>query len=181
MEPSNSIPILTEEEWIATPEQVAEELRSFVTEFDSFTPEWFAEVKFHLLRHDGLNKESRDELCAVSIFYKTCPKCDSLYKAKKCLLWYRLFKLITEDTIRRAPPCIRRAYSKKSIKTVANYLVRANLIAPPFYKIQNAPSCKIMRRWGYCDPDEYCKAMETETTLAYNAARERVKLSRNFD
>ncbi len=171
---------LNESEWYATPEQVAEELTSFVIEFDAFTPEWFAEVKFHLLKKEGLTQETRDELCEVAIHYKVCPKCNYLYKAKQCLLWYRLFKLVTWNMVERAPPCIRYAYAKKNIKTVANYFSKINLISPPFYQVRSAPSCRAMQRWGYCKPDDYCNAMERENTLYYNAARDKIKISKDL-
>ena len=172
--------ILNPNEWYATTEQVAEELTSFVIEFNGFTPEWFAEVKFHLLKNEGLIQETRDELCTVSLLYKVCPKCNLLYKAKECLLWYRLFKMITWKMVERAPPCIRLAYAKKNIKTVANYFTKTNVISPPFYKVRSAPSCKSMRRWGYCKPDEFCAYMKHENTLFYNAAREQRKKSRKI-
>jgi hypothetical protein len=161
--------------WNVSAEQLGEELRQFIDEFDSFNPEHFTQIKFHVLRESGLSKESRDELCGVSIYEKLCPKCDILYVAKKCQLWYQLFKLINWKIVRRAPPCIRSAYAKKRIKHVANFLTKASLINPPFYKVRSAPSCKAMRRWGLCDPDEYCREMKTDSTLEYRAARERVK------
>lgn len=166
--------------WTASPETIAQELLQFTEEFGSFTPELFTQIKFHLLRGSGLTKQSRDELCELSINIKTCSKCDLLYVAKKCLLWYRLFKLIKWKTVERAPPCIRLAFAKKSIKTVANYLTKTNLIESPFYRARGSTSCNLMRRWGYCQPNEYCRAMESENTLEYNAARERVKRSREL-
>ena len=173
-------PHLDEELWVESAETVADELRQFTKEFGSFTPESFVQIKFHLLRGPGLTKQSRDELCELSIHSKTCPKCDFLYVAKKCLLWYRLFKIIQWNTVERAPPCIRLAFAKKSIKTVAIYLSKANLIDAPFYKARGSTSCNVMRRWGYCQPNEYCRAMETENTLEYISARERVKRSRKL-
>ncbi|MBN2229504.1 MAG: hypothetical protein JW779_07890 [Candidatus Thorarchaeota archaeon] len=178
MSKEEQLPILDTKEWTSTPETVADELRSFVKEFELFTPELFAEVNFHLLRQSGLTKSSRQALCEISIFNKTCPKCELLYSAKKCPLWSRLYKIVTWDIVERAPPCIRLAFAKKTIKTVTNYLVAVNLVSPPFFKSRGAPSCNAMRRWGYCHPNEYCKAMETDNTFEYNAARERVKLSR---
>ena len=172
------IPSIDEEEWTSTPEEVAKELKLFAKEFESFTPELFAEVNFHLLRRPGLTKSTRNEFCEISIYSKTCPKCDLLYVTKKCPLWYRLYKMATWDIVKRAPPCIRLAYAKKTIKTVTNYLARVNLVNPPFYKSRGAPSCNALRSWGYCTPNEYCRAMETESTLEYTKARERVKLSR---
>jgi hypothetical protein len=169
---------LNEDDWTSTSETVAKDLQSFVNEFGSFTPQLFAEVNFHLLRGAGLTKTSRDELCEISIHTKTCPKCDFLYVAKKCLLWSRLYRIVTWDIIERTPPCIRLAYAKKTIKTVTNYLVAVNLLSPPFFKSRSAPSCNAMRHWGYCHPNEYCKAMKTDNTFEYIAARERVKLSR---
>lgn len=171
-------PILDKERWNCTAEELAEELRSFVDEMSSFTPEHFAQIKFHLLRQYGLRKESRNEFCEVSIHYDFCPECDSLYSAKECLLWYRLFGLVDWKLLSRAPPCIRSAFRKKSIKTVTNFLTKASLIDPPFYKARSAPSCKVMRRWGYCTEDEYCREMETGSTLEYIRARERVKMNR---
>ena len=173
-------PYLDEELWVESAETVAEELRQFTKEFGSFTPELFVQIKFHLLRGPGLTKQSRDELCDLSIHSKTCPKCDLLYVAKKCLLWYRLFKIIRWETVERAPPCIRLAFAKKSIKTVAIYLSKGNLIDAPFYRARGSTSCNVMRRWGYCNPNEYCRAMETENTLEYVTARERVKRSRKL-
>ena len=172
------IPSFDEEEWASTPEEVAKELKLFAKEFDSFTPELFAEVNFHLLRRTGLTKPTRDEFCEISIYSETCPKCELLYVAKKCPLWYRLYKMVTWDIVKRAPPCIRLAYAKKTIRTVTNYLARVNLVDPPFYKSRGAPSCNALRSWGYCTPNEYCRAMETDSTLEYTKARERVKLSR---
>ncbi|MHA2378158.1 MAG: hypothetical protein ACXADO_02190 [Candidatus Thorarchaeota archaeon] len=172
--------LLAEENWYGSDEEVSEELQSFITEFGSFTPEWFTDIKFHLLRQAGLTRESRDELCRLSIKHHLCPRCDFLYTAKKCLLWGRLFQLINPKLLDRAPPCIRNAYEKNSIKIVADYLVKANLIEPPFYKARRAPSCGALRRWGYCTPDDYCRAMERESTIAYSAARERVRRSRNL-
>lgn len=171
---------LDEELWAEGPETVIEELRQFTKEFGAFTPELFVQIKFHLLRGPGLTKHSRDELCELSIHSKTCPKCDFLYVAKKCLLWYRLFKIIKWETVERAPPCIRLAFVKKSIKTTATYLAKANLIDAPFYKAYGSTLCKVMRRWGYCQPNEYCRAMENENTLEYSSARERVKRSRKL-
>ena len=178
MSRENEIPPLDEEEWTSTSEEVAKELKLFVEEFGSFTPELFAEVNFHLLRRTGLIKSTQNELCEISIYSKTCPNCDLLYVAKKCPLWYRLYKMVTWDIVKRAPPCIRLAYAKKTIKTVTNYLASVNLVDPLFFKSRGAPSCKALRRWGYCTPNEYCRAMKTDSTFEYNAARERVKISR---
>jgi hypothetical protein len=173
-------PSLSEDEWTESPEIVAEELRSFIREFSSFTPERFTQIKFHLLRGSGLTKPIRDELCVLSIHHACCPKCDFLYVAKRCLLWSRLFKIVKWDTVQRAPPCIRLAFAKKSIKTVATYLSKTNLIDAPFYKAFGSISCKRMLSWNYCNPNEYCNAMETERTLEYMSARERVKKSRKL-
>jgi hypothetical protein len=171
---------LSEDEWTASPIIVTEELKSFVREFGSFTPERFTQIKFHLLRGSGLTKPTRDEFCALSITEGMCPKCDLLYTAKKCLLWSRLFKIVKWETVQRAPPCIRLAFAKKSIKTVAIYLTKTNLIDAPFYRAIGSTSCNMMRRWGYCNPNEYCNAMETDNTLEYSSARERVKRSRKL-
>jgi hypothetical protein len=111
----------------------------------------------------------------------SCPKCDFLYTAKKCLLWYDLFKMIRWKTVERSPPCIRLAFAKKSINNVTKFLVKANLIDAPFYKTRSAPSCRAMRNWGYCNPDRYCRAMKTGSTLEYNSVRERVKLQGAHD
>lgn len=172
------LPTLSEEDWVSTSETIAIELRSFIDEFESFTPEHFAQVNFHHLRKNGLTKTTRDELCEISIHIRTCPKCDLLYVAKKCLLWSRLYKMATWGFVERAPPCIRLAYAKKTIKTVTNYLVAVNLLSPSFYRQRSAPSCNAMRHWGYCHPNEYCRAMKTNSTFEYIAAREHVKLSR---
>ncbi|MFX0107168.1 MAG: hypothetical protein ACFE7R_02700 [Candidatus Hodarchaeota archaeon] len=172
--------ILNEELWNASDTQVSEEILLFIEEFGSFTPEWFVDIKFHLLRSSGLTMESRDEFCQLSTHYLHCPKCDFLYTAKKCLLWLKLFRYIRTELLKRAPPCIRNAWEQNNIKSVADYFVKANLISPPFYKVRSAPSCKSMKRWGYCTPDEYCEAMERENTLAYSAAREHVRRSRNL-
>lgn len=180
MREEKSPPELDEELWVEDSDTVAEELRQFTGEFGSFTPELFVQIKFHLLRGPGLTKQSRDELCELSIHSETCPKCDLLYVAKKCLLWYRLFKIIKWKTVERAPPCIRLAFVKKSIKTVANYLSKTNLIDARFYRARGSTSCNVMRRWGYCQPNEYCRAMERENTLEYIPARERVKRSRQL-
>ena len=171
-------PSIDIEEWTSTPDEISNELILFAKEFDSFTPELFAEVNFHLLRRSGLTKSTRNEFCQISIYSKTCPKCESLYVAKNCPLWYRLYKMATWDIVKRAPPCIRQAYAKKTIKTVTNYLAGVNLVSPPFFKSRGTPSCNALRSWGYCTPNEYCKEMKTENTAEYNAARERVKLSR---
>lgn len=169
--------VLNEESWIGSYEEVVEELQSFITEFGSFTPEWFTDIKFHLLRKTGLTQESHNELCRLSIEQSLCPRCDFLYSAKKCLLWSRLFRLINPKLLDRSPPCIRNALEKNSIKIVADYLVIVNLIEPPFYKALRAPSCGALRRWGYCKPDDYCREMEVENTIAYSAARERIRRS----
>ncbi|MFW9808711.1 MAG: hypothetical protein ACFFE6_04930 [Candidatus Thorarchaeota archaeon] len=172
--------LLDEDEWAASSDAVTEELQSFVKEFGSFTPELFVQIKFHLLRGSGLSKNTRDELCVLSINNGFCPNCDLLYQAKKCLLWYRLFKIIRWEIVERAPPCIRLAFAKRSIKTVAIYLTKANLIDAAYYKAKGSTSCNTMRRWGYCHPNEYCRAMETGNTLEYTAARERVKRARKI-
>jgi hypothetical protein len=172
-------PLLSDDNWNLIEEEVRTELRLFIDEFGSFTPEWFVDIKFHLLRESGLTKESRDELCRLSIHAGLCPKCDFLYVAKKCLLWFRLFR-INPKMVERAPPCIQEAFRKKAIKIVADFLVAANLIDPPFYKVRSAPWCKTLHGWGYCTPDEYCEAMERANTLKYSAARERVKRFRDL-
>jgi len=172
---------LNEDDWTASPDTVAEEMQSFIKEFGSFTPELFVQIKFHLLRGSGLTKPARDELCDLSIHHGFCPKCDLLYGAKKCLLWYRLFRIIKWDIVKRAPPCVRLAFAKRSIKTVAIYLSKTNLIDAPFYKARGSTSCNILRRWGYCQPNEYCRAMESDNTLEDTVARERGKQSRKLN
>ncbi|MHA1937097.1 MAG: hypothetical protein ACXACD_01145 [Candidatus Thorarchaeota archaeon] len=172
-------PLLAEENWNSTADEVQSELQSFIDEFGAFTPEWFVDIKFHLLRESGLTKASRDELCRLSIHARLCPKCDFLYIAKKCLLWLRLFR-INPRIVERAPPCIQDAFKNNAIKIVADFLVVANLIDPPFYKVRSAPWCRTLRGWGYCTPDEYCEAMERANTLEYSATRERVKRSRDL-
>ncbi|MHA1137180.1 MAG: hypothetical protein ACTSSE_11910 [Candidatus Thorarchaeota archaeon] len=172
------IPSIDKDEWTSTPEEIAKELKLYAQEFDSFTPEHFAELNFHLLRRPGLTKTTRNEFCEISIYCKTCAKCELLYVAKKCPLWYRLYRMVTWDIVKRAPPCIRLAFTKKTIKTVTNYLAGVNLVSPPFFKSRGTPSCNALRSWGYCTPNEYCKAMKTENTSEYTAARERVKISR---
>jgi len=171
-------PYLSEDHWNCSVEELEDELKSFVDEFESFTPDWFAEVKYHLLRYSGLTLETRDEFCAVSIESKHCKKCDDLYLAKQCLLWYKLFELITWKTVQRAPPCIKTSYKNKSIKSVANFLKKANLVDLPFYKARAPPRCGTMSKWGLCTPDEYCRAMQTDNLMEYNKAREQVKISR---
>lgn len=178
MSKENQSSILNEDEWNYGPAELSKELEQFIEEFKSFTPEYFAQVNFHLLRKGGLTKSSRNGLCRISIKNKYCLKCDFLYVAKKCLLWSRLYKIIDWNLVERSPPCIRLAFVKKTIKTVANYLIQVNLISPPFYKARGVLSCNLMRRWGYCTPNEYCRAMETNNVLEYISARERVKLSR---
>lgn len=170
--------ILSVDSWNGNDEEVVRELKAFILEFGSFTPEWFVDIKFHLLRQSGLSMESRDELCTLSIDNAFCPKCDFLYTAKKCLLWLNLFRIIRPALMKRAPPCIKFAYSRNSIKTVADFVVKAKLVDAPFYKVRSAPSCKSLRRWDYCDPDEYCRAMKRENTIEYAPARERVRRSR---
>ena len=177
---SENGPVLSREHWNCSGEELASELKSFVDEFGSFSPEHFTQIKFHLLRYPSLSQESRNEFCHISIHEKQCPRCDKLYVAKECVLWYRLFDIITPHLVSRAPPCIRLAWEKKSIMRVADHLWAASLISPPFYKKSRAPSCKMMKRWGYCREDEYCQAMETENTLEYIKARERVKLGRDL-
>ncbi|MGV9103774.1 MAG: hypothetical protein ACOC38_05095 [Promethearchaeia archaeon] len=165
-------------EWNTNPKKLSEELGSFIKEFGSFTPEWFIEVKFHLLKDSGLTAETRDELCDVSIRGGFCRNCDLLYKAKECKLWYQLFNLVTWKSVRKAPPCIRLAFAKNSIRTVVNFLVAANLLDPPFYSVRAAPSCKSLRKWGYCNPNRYCRAMTTDNTLEYQKAKMKVKHDR---
>ncbi len=170
----NAIPHLSSE-WNTTPDKLGKELASFIEEFGSFTPEWFIEVKFHLLKGSGLNSTTRDELCDISIHCGFCKNCNLLYKAKKCKLWYHLFDIITWRTVRKAPPCIRLAFAKNNIRTVVNFLVAANLLTPPFYSVRSAPSCKSLRQWGYCNPNRYCRAMTTDNTLEYQKAKLKVK------
>ncbi len=169
------------DEWNCSPTELSKELGAFIEEFESFTPELFAEVNFHLLRRASLTKSSRTIFCNSSIKHKHCVNCELLYVAKKCPLWSRLYKIITWRLVERSPPCIRLAYAKKSIKTVTNYLVQTNLISPPFYKARGILSCNLMRRWGYCTPNEYCRAMKTNRVLEYVSARERVKMSRRHN
>ena len=176
--PDPPVPILSQDYWNCITKELKEELIAFVKEFGSFTPDWFAEVRFHLLKESGLSLMTRDEFCQVSIHSKQCAKCDHLYMSRNCLLWYQLFEIITWTTIKRAPPCIKVAYKNKSIKTVANFLKRANLVSPPYYKARAAPYCKNMQEWGYCQPDEFCKAMKSGRVLDYSSVREQVKMNR---
>lgn len=171
---------LDEQLWAESAETVGKELQQFAREFESFTPELFVQIKFHLLRGSGLTKQSRDELCELSIHSELCPKCDLLYVAKKCLLWYRLFWTINPNFIERSPPCIKLAFEKNSIKTVTSYLAKIHVFNPPFYDAKGGTSCNSMRRYGYCRPDVYCRSMTTDYILEYNAARERVKRSQKL-
>ncbi|MHA1576050.1 MAG: hypothetical protein ACTSU3_01690 [Candidatus Thorarchaeota archaeon] len=175
METNKDVPHLSADYWNCSINQLVKALQSFVSEFGSFTPDWFAEVKFHFLRLSGLTIESRDELCSASIFAGTCNKCDQLYMTKRCLLWYQLFDIIDPRTVRRAPPCIRNALSENSIRIVADFLSKASLIDPPFYKARAPPRCGRMKKYGFCEPDEFCDAMENDGILGYNSAREKVK------
>ncbi|RDE12591.1 MAG: hypothetical protein C4K47_07590 [Candidatus Thorarchaeota archaeon] len=178
MDQHDSSVSLSPEAWAASSERVAEELRSFIRDMGSFSPDWFVEVKFHLLRQSGLTKASRAELCRISIQGSHCKKCEELYEARTCLLWSRLFSMARTAVDDRCPPCIRIALSRNSLKTVANFLTSAYLIDAPFYKHRKASSCKTMAQWGYCRPDEYCRGIKSGNPLEYISARERVKLAR---
>ncbi len=166
---------LSQESWNCTRSILAKELASFVDEFGSFTPPWFAEVKFHLLKHAGLSQESNNEICTVAIENKLCGKCDQLYVTKKCLLWYKLFDLVTWKLVRRAPPCIRNAFKEHQIRTVTDYLTKVNLVSPLFYKAKLPPRCKRMNEWGLCEPDRHCKNMQNDRLSSYRIAREQDK------
>ncbi|MHA2426123.1 MAG: hypothetical protein ACXAEF_15150, partial [Candidatus Thorarchaeota archaeon] len=61
MTSKESFPHLSEDYWNCGVDELSKELKSFVSEFGSFSPDWFAEVKFHLLRYSGLTLETRDE------------------------------------------------------------------------------------------------------------------------
>ncbi len=172
----NTAPSLSQDLWNCRVTELSDELVAFVQEFGSFTPDWFAEVKFHLLRDSALDLTTRDEFCQTAIYTKQCGSCDQLYMSRNCLLWYQLFDRIRWKTIARAPPCIKAAYRKKSIKLVANYMTRANLVSPPFYKPRAAPLCKNMQNWGHCEPDQYCKLLRSGKLLDYNAVREHAKM-----
>ncbi|MHA2423527.1 MAG: hypothetical protein ACXAEF_01995, partial [Candidatus Thorarchaeota archaeon] len=65
----------------------------------------------------------------------------------------------------------------KSIKSVANYLKKANLLSPPYYRARAPPRCGNMAKWGLCKPDKYCKVMKTDNLMEYNEARSRVKMA----
>jgi hypothetical protein len=170
--------VLSPDAWAVSSERVAEELRSFIGNMGSFTPDWFAEVEFHLLRQSGLNKESRAQLCRISIRDSHCKRCEILYRPKNCLLWSRLFSIVKSVVDDRCPPCIRVALSKNSVKTVANFLTGACLIDAPFYRQRKTSSCRTMAQWGYCKPDEYCKEIRRGSPMEYISAREKVKLTR---
>jgi hypothetical protein len=172
-------PSAEESDWLANAVQMSSELKDFADEFGSFTPELFAEMKIHLLR-GSLTKPARDTFCEISINGGQCPRCDLLYETKKCLLWYRLYRVIDWAAVERGPPCIRLAFAKKTIRTVANYLTYVSLVDLPFYQKRMPPSCNMMERWGYCNPNEYCRAMKTGNPIEYMSARERVKMSRGL-
>ncbi len=180
MNPQKKLRELDSTRWNISSEELLIELRQFISEFGSFTPEWFIEVRFHLTKSSILDKKSRRELCTLSIDGRLCDSCDSLYKARQCHLWSRLYEETRNISLMRAPPCIRLAYLRKSIRKVVDYLVCAGLLTPPFYKVKMAPNCTTMIQWGYCQPDEYCHAMTGKNTLDYIGARERVKLSREL-
>lgn len=180
MDEHDSSIILSPEIWTASSKKVAEELRSFIRNMGSFTPDWFAEVKFHLLRQSGLTKESRAELCDLSIREGHCRRCEALYKPRNCVLWSRLFSMVRSVVDDRCPPCIRIALGKNSLRTVANFMTSAFLIDAPYYKQRKASSCKAMTQWGYCRPDEYCRDIKGGSPLEYISARERVKLTRRI-
>ncbi len=166
------------EHWNASVDEVAHQLSSFVLEFESFTPESFSEIKFHLLKGPGLTREARREFCRVAIAHSHCPSCEDLYVAKRCPLWYRLYRTVRWHSLQRAPPCIRIAYVRRNIKTVVDYLALAGLLSPPFYRPPHGLSCRMMQSWDLCRPNTYCTAKRTDNVLEYTSARERVKLSR---
>lgn len=177
---SNNQPSLNKNNWNCTAKELVEEVSSFVQEMGSFTPYHFIQIKFHLLKLSFLNQEAFSEFCEIAIKNRLCPNCKILYKAKECSLWPRLFKLVDREIIRRAPPCIRSAYLKNSIKTVVNYLTAGHLISPPFYKTRSAPSCKAMKNWNYCKEDIYCRRMTTGNTLEYATVRERMRRTSRY-
>ncbi len=166
--------------WSASSETVLTELHQFIAEFGSFNPDWFVEVRFHLVKSTVLDQAGRRDLCLLALDDRLCDRCDMLYKARKCLLWYMLYKETRKISLARAPPCIRLAYLRRSIRKVIDYLFHAGLISPPFYRARMAPSCNSMTQWGYCQPDQYCRAMAGKSTLDYLDARERVKLTREL-
>ncbi len=163
--------------WNCTADELGNEIRQFIDEMGSFTPYYLVQIKFHLLKQSQLDQESFSEFCEVAIQNQLCPHCKLLYKAKECPLWYRLFKSVEPRILQRAPPCVRIAFKRHSIKTVVNYLVAAHLLRPPFYRGGRAPSCIAMRNWNYCVKDAYCRQMKSESTLEYSRIREMARMS----
>ncbi len=172
---SNDKPFLNEEYWNCTADELAEEIAAFVQEMGSFTPYHFIQIKFHLLKLSFLDQQAFFEFCEVAFENRLCPNCKLLYKAKECPLWSRLFRLVDLELLKRAPPCIKRAFRRHSIRTVVDYLTAAHLINPPFYRKRPSPSCKAMRNWNYCEEDIYCKRMITGNTLEYAKVREKMR------
>ncbi|TXT53986.1 MAG: hypothetical protein BAJATHORv1_100071 [Candidatus Thorarchaeota archaeon] len=171
----SDFPRLTSDYWLEDDSTVAEEIQLFIEEFGSFSPDWFVEINFHLLRADGLVKESKSQFCALAQFEENCQSCDDLYKAKHCPLWYNLFRLVKWHLLRRAPPCIRIAYIRKQIRVVVDFLVQANLLEPPFYHSQVGLSCGYLAEWNFCQPDRYCRFLTCNSPLNYSITRNRIK------
>ncbi len=126
-------PFLNDDLWNCSFHELCRELQSFIDEFDAFTPELFAQLRFDLFRK-ALTTRSRMGLCRVAAHAGYCSFCSALYKTKYCLLWFKLFNHIPRRSIQRSPPCIRKAYRNGSIKTVANFLDRISVLDAPFYE-----------------------------------------------
>ena len=163
-------PFLDDDLWNCSFHELCCELQSFIDEFDAFTPELFAQLRFDLFRK-GLARRSRMGFCRVAAQAGFCSFCSALYKTKYCLLWFRLFNLIPRRSIQRSPPCIRNAYRRRSIKTVANFLNRINVLDAPFYESRVVPQCETMEEFGYCNPDVICERMSRTNPLEYQSVR----------
>ena len=165
---------LDDELWNCSLHELHFELQSFIDEFDAFSPELFAQLRFDLFRH-GLVKKARLELCRVAADAGLCSFCSKLYETKYCLLWFRLYNRIPSRSIQRSPPCIRKAYRKGSIKTVANFLNRVSVLQAPFYESRVVPHCDTMKEFGYCNPDRICERTNRTSPLEYESVRTHLK------
>lgn len=155
---------------MAPPKDLKQKCLEFILLEGYFNPETFSELEYSLHNQEYPSKALIRELCKYIRCSDICEKCQATCN------WKEFCKKINKLYIERSPPCIQKAYKLGKYRLVKSYFNLLGLFSDEKKDIF-MKKCGFMKKQRLCEPDKFCKSIESGNLTEYYDIRLREKIT----
>jgi len=138
-----------------------------------FNPKTFSELEYALHNQEYPHKALIWELCRNIRCPDICEKCQATCTYKE------FCKQVEGLHIERSPPCIRKAYKLGRFRIVKFYFSLLGFLSNAREECSTI-KCSEMKKQKLCEPDDFCKSIESGNLTEYYSIRLMRKIAREI-